>query len=479
MIHHRVCEMTIEQFHTHLANGDFTCEDVVREYLDRIHRYDKQGPALNSIIYVNPKAIEEAKAMDEWFKIEGLIGKLHGVPVLLKDNVETMDMPTTAGSLSLEGYRASKNAIIVERMKAEGAIIIAKTNLHEFAIWGETISSILGQTRNPYDLTRTPGGSSGGTGSAVAANLGMIGIGTDTINSIRSPASANNLVGIRPTVGLVSKEGIVPYSNTQDAAGPICRTVEDATKFLDAIKEGGGPLTESLILEGLKGKKIGVLKSFFGSQKEHVLTNNVMTEAMEVLHKNGAQLIMLEENFDASYLVKDVSVHLHDFKDHLNMYLEALPESASIHSVDELIESGKFHEGIKDNLLKANTLSTNTDVYKKRLEKRDVLKSDLLKLIDTYDLDAIMYPHQKQLVCEIGGSQNDRNGVLGSVTGFPSICVPAGFTPPTETAPVGVPVGMELLGKPHSEGTLIEIAYGYEQHAKVRKQSPLVPEVGV
>lgn len=477
MIHHKVCEMTIDQFHTHLANGDLTCEAVVQEYLDRIDKFDKQGPALNSIIYINPNALEEARAMDEWFKAEGLVGPLHGVPVLLKDNVETSDMPTTAGSLSLEGYMSEKNARIVEKMKAAGAIIIAKTNLHEFAIWGETISSILGQTKNPYDLTRTPGGSSGGTGAGIAANLGMIGIGTDTINSIRSPASANNLVGIRPTVGLVSKEGVVPYSNTQDAAGPICRTVEDAAKFLDVLKEDKKPLGYSLNKDGLKNKNIGVLKSFFGSGKEHVATNNVMTEAMTVLHKHGAKLIMLDEGFDASNLVKDVSVHLHDFKDHLNGYLSNLNADAPLHSVEELIESGKFHEGIQDNLLKANALSTGTEAYQSRLNKRDILIQEILALMDKHNLDALLYPHQKQLVCKIGGSQNERNGVLGSVSGFPSICVPAGFTPPNEMAPVGVPVGMELLGRPNSERALIEMAYSYEQHAKVRKQSPLVPEV--
>ena len=477
MIHHKVCELTIDQFHTHLVNGDLTCEALVREYLDRIEKFDKQGPTLNSIIHVNPKAIEEAIAMDQWFKAEGLIGPLHGVPVLLKDNVETMDMPTTAGSLSLEGYMSEKNAVIVDKMKKAGAIIIAKTNLHEFAIWGETISSVLGQTKNPYDLSRTPGGSSGGTGAAIAANFGMVGIGTDTINSIRSPASANNLVGIRPTLGLVNKEGVVPYSYTQDVAGPICRTVEDAAKLLDVLKESGQTLSENLKKDGMKNKNIGVLKSFFGKDKEHVATNNVMTNALEVLHKNGAKLIMLDEDFDASYLVKEVSLHMYDFKDHLNDYLEKLPENAPLHSLGQLIESGKFHAGIKDNLMKASQLSTQTSQYQERLKKREALKAKLLKLMDDHQLDAVLYPHQKQVVCKIGGSQMERNGVLGSVSGFPSICVPAGFTPPSEMAPVGVPVGMELLGRPHSESLLVEIAYGYEQHARVRKPSPLFPEV--
>ncbi len=309
---------------------------------------------------------------------------LHGVPVLLKDNVDTADMPTTAGSLSLEGFVPEKDAFIVERMKAAGAVIIAKTNLHEFAIWGETISSVLGQTKNPYDLTRTPGGSSGGTGAGIAANLGLIGIGTDTINSIRSPASANNLVGIRPTLGLVSKSGVVPYSYTQDAIGPICRTVTDAVKFLEVLRgpdpldkktlEGETRIAQSLCehlkLSGLQGKTIGVLRSFFGIAKEHVATNDAMTEAMEVLNNNGATIVMIDDPIDAGKLVSEVSVHLHDFKDHLNDYLMKLPPNAPVHNVEEIMNSGKYHKGIHDNLVKASGLSTNTDDYNLRLKKK-------------------------------------------------------------------------------------------------------------
>jgi len=483
-----ILELTVEKFHNALKNGEITTELLVKKYLERIEAYDKKGPKLNSIIMINPNVIQEAKELDKQFAKKGLIGPLHGVPILLKDNVDTNDMPTTGGSKSLEGYIPNKNAFIVDQMKAAGAIIIAKVNLHEFAIWGETISSILGQTLNPYDLTRTPGGSSGGTGASIAANFGLIGIGTDTINSVRSPASANSLVGIRPTVGLVSKGGVIPYSYTQDACGPIARTVEDATRLLDVISGYDsndkktawsiGRKSESYInnlkIDGLKGKKIGVLNSLFGENDIHLETNNVVEKAITIMKDNGADIIQVNDEIDTDYLVKNVSVHLYDLQDHLNSYLEKLPEDVAVHSLQDILETGLHHEGIKDNLINASKLATGTDMYNKRLIERAKMQDKIINLMAHYDLDALVYPHQKQLVCKVGGSQNERNGVLGSVIGFPSICVPAGYSNSSEDAPIGVPVGMEILGRPFSESVIIEIAYSYEKASKIRQTPPCV-----
>ena len=205
-------EATIEDVHAAMGKGRLTARRLTEMYLARIDAYDKAGPALNAIILVNPEALQIADDLDAKFRTSGPVGPLHGVPVLLKDNVNTAGMATTGGSLSLAGYVPPEDAEIVGKLKDAGAIVIAKTNLHEFAVWGETVSSLGGRTRNPYDLSRTPGGSSGGTGAALAANFGLLGIGTDTVNSIRSPASANSLVGIRPTVGAVSRRGIIPNS---------------------------------------------------------------------------------------------------------------------------------------------------------------------------------------------------------------------------------------------------------------------------
>ena len=227
-------ELTIQKFHFAIRNHSLSVADVVSFYLERIARFDQQ---INSIILVNPQALEQAKALDDAFARDGeLTGPLHGVPVLLKDNIETIDMPTSAGSLLLKEFYSKRDAFIVKKLKNAGAIIIAKTNLHEFAVWGETVSSILGQTLNPYDLSRTPGGSSGGTGAALAANFGLVGIGTDSVNSVRSPSSANNLVGLRPALG-VSACGIVPYTLTQDTAGAMARCAEDVALVQSVIED--------------------------------------------------------------------------------------------------------------------------------------------------------------------------------------------------------------------------------------------------
>ena len=346
-VHFTLQEATIAKVHRAMEEGVLTCRQLVEGYIARMDAYDKKGPSLNAVIKVNPKALEIADELDEKFKRRGFIGPLHGIPVLLKDNVDTGDMETTAGSLSLEGVIPPDDATITRRLKEAGAIILAKVNLHEFAVWGETVSSILGASVNPYDLTRTPGGSSGGTGAGIAANFGLVGIGTDTINSIRSPASACSLVGLRPTIGLVSRDGVIPYSLTQDTAGPITRTVEDAVRVLDVIAgyDPADPATAwsvgrkpssylgYLKRDGLQGKRIGILKSFFGTQPQHQEVNQRVMEGLKEMEKNGAVLVDIEENIDADYLVKEVSVHLYDLKEHLGQYLKDLGDLAQVHSL--------------------------------------------------------------------------------------------------------------------------------------------------
>jgi len=453
-------ELNITTYHQQLLNGQMTSEGLVAFYLDRISRYDG---VLSSIICVNPAAIALARECDQHLRETGkLSGNLHGVPVLIKDNIETADMPTTAGSLSLEGFQTGKDADLVRRLKAAGAIILAKTNLHEFAIWGESISSIKGQTYNPYDLTRTPGGSSGGTGAALAANFGLVGIGTDTINSIRSPSSANNLVGLRPTVGLVSDGGIVPYSRTQDTAGPMARSVADAAAVLRVIADRDLPESE---LPG--APKIGVLKSFFGTEAVNEEVNRIMANVLEELRSMGMEIAEIDEQIEIADLVANVSVHLYELKAHLNEYLGAV--HAPYPTIDAILESGLYHPGIKDNLVYANQLDITGPEYAKRLEKRAALQDQIETILISNKLDALIFPHQQQLVCRVGGSQMQRNGALAAITGFPSLCLPAGFSASTPEAPIGVPVGLELLGLPDTENRLIEIARRYEQQFPKRR----------
>lgn len=486
-----VMECTVAQVHQAMLDGRLTCRELTETYLARIQSYDQQGPALNAIIAINPQALEEAERLDRQLRETGaLSGPLHGIPVLLKDNVGTCDMPTTAGSRSLEGFVPSKDAFLTKRLRQAGALILAKTNLHEFAIWGETISSILGQTRNPYDLTRTPGGSSGGTGAAIAANMGLIGIGTDTINSIRSPSSANSLVGIRPTLGLVSRSGIVPYSMTQDTAGPICRTVEDAVRTLDVIagydREDAKTAwcvdrkPESYLNflnpDGMRGRRIGVLESFFGTQPVNQAVSQVVREALRYFETGGAELVLLTEPLDSAWLTEHVSVHLDDFKTDLNHYLEQQGDAAPVHSLEDVLASGKYHPALQQHLLEAERREVGTPEYNRKRLLQDEIRQRVVKLMADWQLDAIVYPHQQQLVCKIGAAQQQRNGVLCSVTGFPSIVVPAGFVP-GEDAPIGVPVGMEIIGRPFSEPVLIQLAYAFEQASKLRRPPQSTPPI--
>lgn len=477
-------EWTIKNVHEAMAKGELTCLELVRYYLERINKYDGK---LHSIILVNPNAEKEAAELDARYQTEGFTGPLHGIPVILKDNVETDDMPTTAGSIALKGFEPHRNAFIVKRLKAAGALILAKANLHEFAIWGETVSSILGPTYNPYDLTRTPGGSSGGTGAAIAADFGIIGIGTDTINSVRSPSSANNLVGIRPTIGMVSRTGIVPYSLTQDTAGPLCRTVEDAARTLSVIAgyDKDDEITawaydkvqnfEEGLDEGtLQGKRIGVLRSFFGTEEVNKPVNEVMEKALAVLQNAGAELVEITENIDSAWLTSEVSVHLDDFNDHLTQYLQSFPpDKIPVHSLKEIYDSGKYHPVDKGNMEDALKLSTHSAHYNEKLLRQQDVKNKIMNLIAANKLDWIIYPHQQLLVCKIGDSQKQRNGVLCSVTGFPSVVVPAGFAPAGESAPIGVPVGMEIIGEPWSEKRLLLLARAYEKAADMRKKPVL------
>jgi Asp-tRNA(Asn)/Glu-tRNA(Gln) amidotransferase A subunit family amidase len=481
-------EATISDVQAAYRSGALTAARSVQAYQERIQAYDRAGPKLNVVIFLNPKAQEEAGALDEHLRRTGtFVGPLHGIPVLLKDNVNTKDMPTTGGSLSLAGYMPATDAAITRKLRIAGAIILAKVNLHEFAIWGETVSSMRGQTLNPYDLSRTPGGSSGGTGAGLAANFAMAGIGTDTVNSIRSPASANSIVGIRPTVGLVSRAGIIPYSFTQDAVGPLARSVSDAAKMLNELVgyDADDPATarsvgntekdytKFLKTDGVKGKRIGVLRSFFGNAPINDEVNVIANRAVEDLRGLGATTVeLITPDLDGGKISSDISVHLYEFKPAINTYLAA--GNAPVRSLEEIISCGKFHPNIADNIEKARSLERD-DSYRLRLQKRSELQERVMKLMADEQLDAMVFPHQKRLVVPVGETQAERNGALGSVIGFPSMVVPGGFSSTTPAAAIGVPVGIEFLGRPWSEKVLIQIAYGYEHATRHRRPPPATP----
>jgi Asp-tRNA(Asn)/Glu-tRNA(Gln) amidotransferase A subunit family amidase len=365
--------------------------------------------------------------------------------------------------------------------------------MQELALGGVSISSLGGQVKNPYDLLLTPGGSSGGTAVALAANFATVGTGSDTVNSVRSPASANNLVGIRPTHGLISRDGILPVSFTMDDAGPLTRSVSDGARMLDAmagydpadpltaLADGHIPKTYTAFLNGkaLRGARIGVLQTMFGNKPEHQEVNRAMQGAIEVLKKQGAIIVPVSDpEMDSDKLNANLDVQKYEYKSVMNSYLKRTGATAPAHNLDEMIASGKPHLALQKFLLSAQSYENGLGEadYKDRMVKMDALKIRLANMIASNQLDAIVYPHQKRLPVPIGElNQSDRNGILTALTGFPSISVPAGFSAPTADAPVGVPVGMEVIGLPWTEPKLISYAYAFEQAAKVRKMPASTP----
>src|SRR3984893_10327921 len=347
-------EATIPQIEQAFHDHRLTCHGLVQTYLDRIAAYDKHGAKLNAILTLNDNALATADRLDAAFERKGPVGPLHCVPIVLKDNYNTSDIPTTGGSLSLEGARPAEDAFVVARLRAAGAIVLAKTNMREVALAGTTVSSLGGQTLNPYDLTRTPGGSSGGTGVSVASNLAMAGTGSDTVNSIRSPASANALVGVRPTHGLLSLNGIMPVSSTQAAIGPLARHVVDATAMLQAMaatdpadpETAGHPHPDylaTLDADALKGKRIGVLRVLFGTKPEHSEVDEVMERAISAMRQAGAVLVDIDApELGADPLIAQNDVEKYKFKAVMDRYLATIP-NAPANTVDAIYAGGRYN----------------------------------------------------------------------------------------------------------------------------------------
>jgi amidase len=486
-------EASFADIHKAMLAGTLTCHSLVQQYLDRIHAYDQQGPAINSMLYINPAILEQANAFDQEFRRTHELKPLGCIPIVLKDNFDTADMPTTAGALTLKGAQPEKDAFAVTRLREAGALILGKTNLQEFASGGISVSSLGGQVKNPYDLTRTPGGSSGGTGAAVAANFAAAGTGSDTGGSIRSPSSANSLVGLRPTRGLISRDGIVPVSFTQDTIGPMTRNVADSARLLDvmvgydandpvtALSVGNIPMTYTAFLQnGLKGARLGVLTNLFGSGPEYEEVNKVMAEAIEMLKEQGALIVRLEDAaLDTGMLTAKFRLNEPEFKTALNHYLQQQGPHVPVHSLAEIIASGQYHKPTLEKFFAAAESyedGPNSADYKDRRMRMDEIRIEVANLMARNQLDALVYPHQKCLVLPIGATfQKDRNGVIAALAGFPAIELPAGFSHPTATAPIGVPVGIEFLGRAWAEPELLKFAFGFEQATHLRRPPASTP----
>jgi amidase len=477
-----VVEKSIPELQAAMAAGQVTSRQLVDAYLARIEAYDRSGPALNAIVVVNPRARDEASALDAERRRSGARGPLHGIPIVVKDNFDTEDLPTTGGSIALAGFRPGADAFQVKRLRDAGAVIVAKTNLHELAAGITSISSLGGQTRNPYDPARNPGGSSGGTGAAVAASFAAAGMGSDTCGSIRIPAANNNLVGLRGTLGLSSRRGIIPLSHTQDIGGPLARTITDLATMLDVTvgPDDRDPTTAAaaghipasyvagLRADALKGTRIGVLKNLFGESPDDREVNEIDRHALDEMHAAGAEVEDVSiPGLDE--LLSGSSVIASEFKFDLMDYLASHP-NAPVHSLGEIIERGEYDKALETTFkLRNKPESRETDDYRRARIRRAAVLALTLAAMDERKLDVLAYPPLNRKPALVGEPQSGSNCQLSAATGLPALSLPAGFT--TD----GVPVGIELLGRPWSEPMLLSLGYSYEQGSHHRRPPPTTP----
>jgi len=492
----RFQEYTIDQLQVGYNNGDFTVTEVVQAYLDRITAIDDSGPMLNAVIQINPEALAIAQKLDSGIR-EGIArGPMYGVPVLLKDNIDTHDnMETTAGSRALLGSHPLQDSEVARRLREAGAVIIGKANLSEWANFRGNLSSsgwsgVGGQTKNPYILDRNPCGSSSGSGVSVSANLCMIAIGTETNGSIVCPSTANGIVGIKPTVGLLSRSGIVPISFTQDTPGPMARSVRDAAIALGVMTGIDQDDSKTLVSEGkyftdytpflkeggLKGKRIGWFTSARGT---HFKVDTLMQKAVDFIRSQGAEVIEIDRIYDREVESLSFEVMLYEFKDGLNKYFATLGEAAPVKSVEELIafnnsDTLELRYYDQQLLLEAQKKGgTDSKEYLDALSKMQLLagKEGIDRVMDENKLDAFIAPTgspawKTDLVN--GDSFIVSSSSPAAISGYPNITVPMGFID-------GLPVGISFFGRAWSEPLLLEIAYGFESGTSHR-QAPLFQE---
>jgi len=489
-------EATIESVHVALVSGSTSCVDIVAGYLERIETFD-QTSGLNAIIFTNPNALALARNIDDRLAADEALGPLYCVPVLLKDNYDTDDMPTSGGSIALKNSIPPDDAFMVKTLRAADAIIIAKTNMAEWAFSPRvSISSSYGATANAYALDRVPAGSSGGTASATAASFGVIGMGSDTGNSIRGPSSHLALFGIRSTIGLTSRDGVIPLAFDRDIAGPMTRTVTDGAKAFNIISgyDPADPYTEAgknrhendyttfLDLAALQGKRIGVLEALVDTDDADPAVTQVFEQAVNDLQKAGAVIVR-------GFTIDNFSTHLDAdnfcarFRYDMAQYLQSLGEDAPISDVIAVLETGQFSAYVRDSLeffsgFNAETHPAEADPACPDFadhEGRQRFLTDTIRSMDDATVDAIIYPSWTNppapLATGIEDYKGDNSQLLAPATGMPAVTVPMGYT-------YGIlPAGLQILGRPYDEGLLIGLAYAYEQATQHRIPPPDFPEL--
>lgn len=485
-----VTEASIDQVQQALKRGDCTCAQVVQAYQARIAAYD-QPTQLNALVATNPQALATARQLDAEYRRTGRMRPLHCIPLIVKDNYNTAGLQTTAGSRALRGFAPSQDATLVRALKAAGAIVLAKSNMAEWAFSPMvTISSLAGETRNPYNLAHVPAGSSGGTAAAVAASFGTAGLGTDTGNSIRGPSAHTALVGFRPTLGLLSRAGIAPLYLRNDTGGPMARSVADATRLLEVMATGpdpADPLTRYgagqvpphgyqpfLQKDGLQGARIGVLRTLSERQPDPQV-KALFEQAVADLRKAGAVVVDVEiPHFDQVSKDQWASVFKHDVND----YLAALGPNAPVHTIDQVLASGQYAAYIKENLqdelahgvVPSAATAGRGEAYAD--PRRIAFRRAVTAAMDRHRVGALVYPTWNNPPAKIGdfkGYKGDNSQLIAPHTGQPAFTVPMGFTDDN------LPAGLQFLGRCFAEPTLITYAYAYEQATHHRRAPARFP----
>jgi amidase len=478
-------ETTLAETQAALRSGRVSCHLLVQQYLERIRTYD-QSTHLNTVIMLNPAALADADRLDREFKHTGHMAPLHCAVLAIKDNYDTRGLQTTGGSLALKGFAPATDAFMVARLRAAGAILLFKSNMAEWAFSPVvTESSIGGVTRNPYDLARVPAGSSGGTAASVAANFALAGFGTDTGDSIRGPASHNSLVGIRPTIGLTSRDGIVPLNLMADVGGPLTRTVADTARLLTAVAgyDPADPITKTseghihdytrdLRRDGLRGARIGVLRRYIDAPTTDPEIRTLTEKAIADLQAQGAIIV---DPFDIPHydeLTRDIGCG--NFQQDVNQWFAQHAPEAPFHSIQAVYDAGLYLPYIQkrlENSLKPSTAACQDTWHD---EKKSAFRKSLVDAMDAQQLDVILYPtwsNPPRLIGDLKTPGGDNNQIIAPMTGFPAITVPMGYTHGN------LPAGLQLLGRAFTEGDLIRFAYAYEQATHHRHPPAAFPEV--
>ncbi len=492
----------VEDIQAAVAADALTYEQLVKLYLARIEAYDDAGPRLRAVIEINPQALEIARSLDEERRRHGLRSPLHGIPIAVKDTIDVRDIPSASGNIALAGTYPSDDATVIKRLRAAGAIIFLKTNLDEFNMGAEGLSSLGGQTINPYDFERNPGGSSAGSGVAVNVAFATLALGTESGASVRSPSSNNSLVGIAPSEGLVSRGGVMAISYTQDRVGPMAKTVRDAALLLQYMQgfdaadlftwQGLGRLDDSDYLaaldeNALAGARIGVLRDMFRKGEEFQEINRLIEAEIQslrgptdsevkVMPGSGAMLIDgLSLGIDVIDFFSDARASVPEIRATFNAYLRARGPDTPIESLADLVASGQYLPALQPlftRVLKLPSPDENRN-YHARLKNRQTVRQLVIDLMDRHQLDALVYPFKSLAAPPLGTpDRGPRDNPISSVTGLPAIVVPAGVNSQ------GLPISMEFLGRPFSEASLIAIAHAYEKQSRKRvapQSTPALP----